>query len=63
MKKITIFAWACDFSSFRGEGILARNFAKDISNIKKVNIFVKTPDNTYFVSNGEIKKSKKNKKK
>ncbi len=63
MKKITIFAWACDFSSFRGEGILARNFAKDISNIKKVNIFVKTPDNTYFVSNGEIKKSKKNEKK
>ena len=63
MKKITIFAWACDFSSFRGEGILARNFAKDISNIKKVNIFVKTPDNNYFVSNGEIKKRKKNEKK
>ena len=63
MRKKTIFAWACDFSSFRGEGILARNFAKDFSNIKKVNIFVKTPHNTYLVSNGEIKKNKKYEKK
>ena len=63
MRKKNIFAWACDFSSFRGEGILARNFAKDLSNIKKVNIFVKTPDNTYLVSSGVIKKNKKYEKK
>ena len=56
MKK-KVYAWACDFSSFRGEGILARNFALDLSNIKSVDIYVKSPENTYFVSNGKIKKT------
>ena len=38
------------FSSFRGEGILARNFAEQIA-FKKYSICVKMPDNTYLVSN------------
>ncbi len=55
MKVKLIVAWACDFSSFRGEGILARNFAKDLSTKKKINILVKTPHDTFFVKNGKIK--------
>ena len=55
MKK-KIFSWACDFSSFRGEGILARSFACDLSTIKKIDIYVKSPENSYFVKDGKINK-------
>ena len=62
MKK-KIFAWACDFSSFRGEGILARSFATEFSLKKKIDIFIKTPENIYFVKKGKIKNiTKKNNK-
>ena len=61
MKKQTVYAWACDFSSYRGEGILARKFAKDLSNIKKINLFVKSPESIYIVSNGKIIKKKNEK--
>lgn len=59
MKK-KIFAWACDFSSFRGEGILARSFAIELSEKKKIDIYIKTPENFYHVKNGKIKKITKN---
>lgn len=58
--KNKIFAWACDFSSFRGEGILARNFAIDLSLKKKIEICVKSPENLYYIKKGKIKKITKN---
>ena len=58
--KNKIFAWACDFSSFRGEGILARNFAIDLSLRKKIEICVKSPENLYYIKKGKIKKITKN---
>jgi len=63
MKVKHIVAWACDFSPFRGEGILARNFAKDLSKQKKINILVKTPSDTFFIKNGKIKNKIENSKK
>ncbi len=60
MKK-KIYAWACDFSSFRGEGILARSFAIDLSVKKKIDIYVNSPENFYFIKKGKIKKTSKNK--
>ena len=63
MKKKKLFAWVCDFSSFRGEGILARNFACELSINKKVDIHVKSPENIYLVKNGKITSSPKNYKK
>ena len=42
--KQKIFAWACDFSPFRGEGILARSFAIDFSIKKKIDIYIKSPE-------------------
>ena len=63
MKKNIIYAWACDFSSFRGEGILARDFAQDISRAKNVKIIIKSPENKYLVSNKRIKKITKTYKK
>ena len=59
MKK-KIFAWACDFSSFRGEGILARSFAIDFSKKKKLDIYIKTPENFYHIKKGKLKKITKN---
>ena len=55
MKK-KLFAWACDFSSFRGEGILARSFAIEFSVKKKIDIYIKTPENFYHVKKGKIRK-------
>lgn len=63
MKVKCIVAWACDFSSFRGEGILARNFAKDLSYEKKLDILINTPNDTFFVKNGKIKNKIENTKK
>lgn len=63
MSKKKLFSWACDFSPFRGEGILARSFASELSLIKKIDINVKTPENSYLVKNGKIKKITKNHKK
>ena len=63
MKNQKLFAWACDFSSFRGEGILARNFACELSIYKKIDIHIKSPENSYLITNGKIKKYKKKYKK
>mgnify|MGYP003977977551 FL=1 len=61
--KQKIFAWACDFSPFRGEGILARSFAIDFSIKKKIDIYIKSPENFYHVKKGKIKEITKNNKK
>ena len=60
-KKDSVLAWACDFSSFRGEGILARKFAVDLSKVKNIKIFIRSPENIYTVENGIIKSKNYNK--
>ena len=58
--KFDLYCWACDFSSNRGEGILARHYIKRLSKIKKKKIFIKTPDGDYNVINGILKNSNVN---
>ena len=53
--KFDLYCWACDFSSNRGEGILARHYIKSLSEIKKKKIFVKTPHGDYNIINGNLK--------
>jgi|TARA_B110000037_G_C17055725_1_gene479701 hypothetical protein len=53
--KYDLYCWACDFSSSRGEGILARHYIKNLSKIQKKKIFIKTPNKNYSVINGIIK--------
>jgi hypothetical protein len=56
--KFDLYCWACDFSSNRGEGILARHYIISLSKIKKKKIFVKTPYADYYINNGILKKHK-----
>lgn len=56
--KFDLYCWACDFSSNRGEGILARHYIISLSRIKKKKIFVKTPYADYYIYNGVLKKNK-----
>ena len=56
--KFDLYCWACDFSSNRGEGILARHYIISLSRIKKKKIFVKTPYADYYIFNGILKKNK-----
>ena len=57
-----IYAWACDLEDYRGEGILGRNFLKNLSKVKKnKSIFVETPESNYHIKNGKFKKTKKKK--
>ena len=37
MKNKKYYAWACDFSKSRGEGLLARNFINNCLNFTKKN--------------------------
>jgi len=60
--KFDLYCWACDFSSNRGEGILARHYIQKLSKIKKKKIYIKSPDGIYTVDNGIIKKKKVNNK-
>jgi hypothetical protein len=53
--KFDLYCWACDFSSNRGEGVLAQNYIKGLSKILKKKIFVQTPNDTYNVKSGIIK--------
>jgi hypothetical protein len=53
--KFNLYCWACDFSSNRGEGILARDYIKRLSKILKKKIFVQTPNNSYSIKNGILK--------
>ena len=41
--KNSIYAWACDIESYRGEGILGINFLKHLSIISKKKIYVDSP--------------------
>ena len=61
MIKNYIVAWACDFSNFKGEGILAREFLLRLSKIKKKNFYVKSNDGIFRVEKGKIKQIKKRK--
>ena len=58
--KFDLYCWACDFSSNRGEGILAQNYIKKLSKILKKKIFVKTLNNSYKINNGVLKKNNSN---
>ena len=51
------FIWASDVSSSTGEGLLARNFIKDL-NIKKIKIIIKTFENIYKIKIKEIDRVK-----
>lgn len=53
--------WACDFSNFRGEGILAREFLLRLSKLKKKNFYVKSNSGIFYVEKGKIKQIKKRK--
>ena len=54
--KFDLYCWACDFSSKRGEGILARHYVKELSKFKKKKIFVKSGRNSFSINNGKVKK-------
>jgi hypothetical protein len=58
--KFDLYCWACDFSSNRGEGILARHYIQNLSKIKKKKFFVRSPDGIYTINKGVIKISKIN---
>lgn len=62
-KKIDLYCWACDFSPDKGEGILARHYILNLSKILKKNIFIKTPNSSYYIKNGFLKNLKINNKK
>ena len=49
-----IYAWCCDFSSFRGEGILALNFLKSLNYITKKNIYAESPYGSIFIKKKKI---------
>jgi len=55
--KFDLYCWACDFSPDRGEGILAQHYIKKLSKIFKKKIFIKTPDKSYNIKNGILKKN------
>ncbi len=59
--KFDLYCWACDFSSQRGEGILARHYIKKLSKFKKKKIFVKSSEGVFYINNGIIKKLKNKK--
>ena len=59
MKQKYIIGWACDFSNFRGEGILSRNFASQLSKYKNIIIYLKSNDGVYKVDKGKIIQIKK----
>ena len=56
--KFDLYCWACDFSSKRGEGILARHYVQKLSKLNKKKIFVKSGRNSFTINKGEIKKLK-----
>lgn len=56
--KYDLYCWACDFSSNRGEGILAHHYIKELSKTQKLKCLVKTPKTDYCITNGIIKKIK-----
>jgi len=57
--KFDLYCWACDFSSNRGEGILARHYISSLSKIQRKKILIKTPVGDYIIVNGILKDTKK----
>ena len=53
--KFDLYCWACDFSSKRGEGILARHYVQTLSKLNNKRIFVKSGQNEFSINKGEIK--------
>lgn len=45
MKEKEIYIWACDLDKFRGEGILANEFIKDLRKYSKKKLIIETPKN------------------
>ena len=52
------FIWASDVSSSTGEGLLARNFIKDLNIKKNKKIIIKTFENIYKIKIEEIDRVK-----
>ena len=46
MRKGEIYIWACDLDKFRGEGILANAFIKDLKIYTKKKLIIETPKNS-----------------
>ena len=53
--KDKIYVWACDVNDYRGEGILAINFLKQLNEVSKKEIFVESPHAILIINNGKIK--------
>ncbi len=62
-KKYDIYAWACDLSNFRGEGILGTNFLKHLSSYSKKIILAESPEIKCLIKNEKILIIKKKEKK
>ena len=56
--KFDLYCWACDFSSKRGEGILARHYVQKLSKLNKKKIFVKYKIISNKINKEKIKKLK-----
>ena len=57
--KFDLYCWASDFSSKRGEGILARDYILNLSMLKNKRFLIRSPDSLYRVYNNKIKKIKR----
>ena len=60
--KYDLYCWASDFSTKRGEGILARHYIQNLSKIRKKKIYVKSLYGSYYINKGSINKIKLNRK-
>ena len=54
--KYDLYCWASDFSSQRGEGILARHYIQSLSKQKQKKIFVKSTEGNFLINKGLVKK-------
>ena len=51
-----LYCWASDFSSQRGEGILARHYIQSLSRQKQKKFLVKSTEGIFFIDKGLVKK-------
>ena len=51
----TIYVWACDIESYRGEGILGLNFLKHMSIVRRKKIYVESPTKKLIITNNKVK--------
>ena len=54
----TIYCWACDIEDYRGEGILAINYLKQLSQVSNKKIYIESPNTIILIKNDKIKKIK-----